>query len=233
MNKYLYTAVISLLILGTSVAFAVTKPAPDADLSSISYVFYLYYNNGELLADRDYQIKFDLINEKFVLVSPQPGMYRLAIYNYKGDVMQNISFDPRKGDPNFTQGKLQVKAPYVSDGQKASFFDDQGRPLVTIFVAEASICNDDGQCNAAAGETQTTCALDCSVAGTPRVSATPAPVFDEGPDMTMILIYVVGGVGVLVGAWFGWKWWKKKQEDSFLPPPPAMTPPAPPPVNPQ
>lgn len=209
-------------------AWAVTKPPPDADLGSYSYVFYLYYDNGGLFADRDFQINYDIINEKFTETPIGLGAYKIEIANFKSDIVKTVEFDPRQGDSGFTAGKIQVKAPYVPDGRRASFLDNQVPPrqFVTIFMEEGALCNDDGSCDSVGGESEKTCPSDCKKSG-PRPTVAPTPVLEEGPDLMLILIYVISGVGVAVVVWFGWKWWKKKKEESFLPPPP---PPAPPPI---
>lgn len=216
------------IILAGSFTFAhaLTKPSADADISSLSYVFYLYYDNGQLFADRDHEIKYDVITEKYVAPASSPTNFKGGIITFKSVTAQTFEFDPKQGNPSLTSGKIQVKAPYVSDAQQATFYNVQGNPVLNVFVNAASICNDDGVCTSAEGENINTCVNDCKQA---RVSptTTPAPVsFDEGFDLNTILIYSVGGLGVAVGAWFGWKWWKKKRGENFLPPSPL-----PPPLN--
>src|SRR3989338_9293303 len=85
-------------LLSTS-ASAVTKPDPNQDLSSLSYVFYLYYDNGQLFGDRDYPVKYDVINEKFVSQVATPGWYKFEILNPKGEVVETVQFDQRQGNP--------------------------------------------------------------------------------------------------------------------------------------
>ncbi len=216
--------------------YAVTKPAPDSNIDNLSYVFYLYYDNGQLFADRDYEIKFDLVNEVFSPESPNEAVaYKGEIVNFKSEVVKTFKFDPQKGDVNFKSGKLMVRGPYVPNALSAKFYNNQNQPLVTMFISVASICNDDGFCDSVAGENEKTCANDCKK---PRATPTPAVIQDDssgflgGFDLNTVLIYVVGGAGVAVLAWLGWKWWKKKRGESFMPPPsggsPAPRPPMPP-----
>ena len=219
------------LLLFSSTAFGATKPSSEADMSSLSYVFYLYFDAGQLVGDRDYQVKYDVISEKFAPAEPVQNSYKVQIFNSRGEAVQSVDFDPKGGNATFVQGKVQVKAPYVPNGVRASFFDNQDRQLMTIYISSVALCNDDGFCSSNDGENSKTCPGDCQQA---RASQTPIVTPDltgEGLDMTTILIYVFSGLAVAVGAWFIWKWLKKKREESFLPPPPS-SPMASPPVPP-
>ena len=220
-SKIFIFAVVSVLFV-FSFAVAATKPLPDADLGSLSYVFYLYFDSGQLVGDRDYEVKYDVISEKFVAESPVPGSYKLEISNSKSELAQTVQFDPRQGDSSFNRGKVQVKAPYVPNGTRVSFFDNQNRQLMTIFVTAVALCNDDGFCNSAEGENDKTCSSDCRTARTtPLATSLPLDTSGEGLDYIMLGIYGVGGLVVVMGAWFGWRWWKKKREENFMPPPSA------------
>ena len=235
-TKILIILLISLFVLPT---YALTKPAPGADTESLSYAIHLYYDAGKLFADRDYEVKYDIINEKFV---PEPitlpGLYKAEIINYKYQVVSTFQFDPKGGNSNLQAGKVVIKGPYVPDGLRINFYDNNGNQLLNIFINTGSICNDDNLCDALAGETEKTCPNDCKKTTSPRTTITPeAPVVNEDYDLNTILIYTFSGLGVGVGAWFGWKMWKKRKEENFpLPPPSAPTPrsslPPMPPVNP-
>jgi len=216
------TLVISFVFSLVVSAQALTKPSGDVNPDDLSYVFYLYNDKGQLFADRDYEIKFDILSEKYVPVSPGPGFYKGEVITHKSETAQTFYFDPKSGDTNFAAGKIQVKGPYVSDGRQVTFYNADGVSMVNVFVMQGSICNDDGICTEAEGENNNTCPNDCKRA---RVTPTELPpvTLDEGYDLTTLLTYSVGGVAVLVLVWFGWRWWRKKREESFLPPP---TPPA-------
>lgn len=227
--------IIGALVLFSSVASALTKPGPNADIDNLTYVFYLYYDKGQLIADRDYEMKYDVLEEIFYPESPaQAVAYKGEIVNFKSEVVKTFLFDPKKGNPAFTKGKIAVKGPYAPDGLRAQFYDNQGKQLLTIFINAASICNDDGSCDSVTGENEKTCPNDCKKPrATPVPSAaTPISGFLGDFDIMTIVTYVVGGVGVAVIAWFGWRWRKKKREESFLPPPSSpsssITPPSPP-----
>ncbi|MBI2062495.1 MAG: hypothetical protein HYT64_02300 [Candidatus Yanofskybacteria bacterium] len=193
-----------------------------------SYLFYLYYDNGQLFADRDVQYKYDVIPEKFVpetLSTQFP--YKGEVINLKGEVAETFQFDPRRGNPKFLKGKISVKASYMPDGQKVVLYNYQGDALLTIFVSESSFCNDDGVCNPDVGEDTKTCPSDCKIstpppAGGPTITTGTS---SGGAGMIKVLIYLIIGLGVAGGGWYGWKWWKGRQ----APPKEMPTLPSPPP----
>lgn len=202
--------------------YAVTNPKNYPDLS---YLFHLYYDNDKLVADRDFEFKYDVIPEVFIseILNTQ-FPYKGEIINLKGEIAETFQFDPRHGDPKFVKGKISVKAPYVADGQKVNFYDGQGSQLLSIFVSESSFCNDDGVCNADVGEDTATCPNDCKIA-TPVPTITTTPSTRDWEGMIKFLIYVIIGLGVVSGGWFGWKWWKRRQAPSLVELPSANLPP--------
>lgn len=215
MKKIIFILTVLLLPLSS---FALTKPSPDTDLESLSYVFYLYYDKGQIFFDKDYNIGFDVINEKFsgsLEATPAPGSYRIVIENFKAETIINLAFDPQQGNASLSSGKIQVKVPYVSDGMWVRVYDRQDKGM-SMYIGMGSICNDDGFCDAGAGENDKNCQLDCKKQA-PKTSVAPPPLFDAGDEYTMIIVYAVSGLAIALGSWFGWKWWKKKKEESFLP----------------
>ena len=209
-----------LLVFGEGVA--------DKQVSSSVYLFHLYYDNSQLFADRDVQFKYDILSEIFVSETINTQFpYRGEVISLRGEVVQIFQFDPRQGNPNFLKGKISVKAPYFADGQKVNFYDGQGNQLLSVFVSDSSFCNDDGACNADVGEDDKTCPIDCK-------TTTPIPTFPIDPsasDMGMIkvLVYIIIGLGVIAGGWYGRKWWKSKQGSSSVEFPINMPPQ--PPIN--
>jgi hypothetical protein len=193
-----------LFILSSSISADV---AGDDDFV---YLFHLYYDNDRLFADRDFEFKYDVIPEKFTPEAYNTQFpFRGEIVNFKNEVAEEFRFDPRRGNPAFLEGKIEVKAPYVSDGQKAVFYDSQGRTLLTIFVSESSFCNDDGVCNADRGEDYLACPNDCK-----PLPTTPTPGSEHAggkgmPISTWALI--IGAVAALgAGGWYGWKRYKER-----------------------
>lgn len=237
MHKNFIKILLIFSLVVPSLSSALTVPGPDADVEKLSYLIYLYYDNGQLFADRDYEIKYDVIQEAFSPESPDAAVaYKGEIINFKSEVAKTFSFDPKKGDMGFSRGKITVKGPYVADAMRVQFYDNQNKQVLSIFVNAASICNDDGACNSATGESTKTCPNDCK-----KPKATPVGQVPEQTsawlgdfDVMTIATYASVGVGVLILAWFGWRWWKKRKEENFLPPPSAggqssnLMPPSPP-----
>ena len=58
--------VIMVLALMSSVSFSRADSLPSAEEFPFVYLFHLYYDNGRLLADKDFEFKYDLIADQFV-----------------------------------------------------------------------------------------------------------------------------------------------------------------------
>lgn len=201
---------------------SLTVNAFVGDYNAGSYIFYLYYDNGQLFADRDYEIKYDVIPEAFVqetITAQFP--FRGEVVNLLNKVASTFQFDPKRGNIKFVKGKITVKAPYAADGQKVNFYDSQGKQLVSIFVSQSSFCNDDGVCNSDTGEDNTTCSNDCKVLQTPPPAASIPPVSSAGgpPGLATVLIYSLIGGGLAFGGWYGWRWWQSKKSAGVVIPP--------------
>lgn len=209
MIKKILILSVSLMILGGFV-FADTAESQD-----FVYLFHLYYDNGQLFADRDVQFKYDVLPEIFVPeVLNTQFPHKGEIVNLKGEIAETFQFDPRQGNPKFLKGTLLIKAPYVPDGQKAIFYNNQGDALLTIFVSESSFCNDDGVCNSDVGEDTKTCPSDCKASTpVPTTITTEPSVGGLGRGVLKIFIYFIIGLCVL-GSW--WYWRRKKQSIATL-----------------
>lgn len=195
----------------------------DRNPLASSYLFFLYYDNGQLFADRDFEFKYDIIPEVFVPETPNTQFpYKGEIINLKGEVAGTFQFDPRQGNPQFLKGKIAVKAPYVPDGEKAVFYDSQGRSLLTVFVSESSFCNDDGVCNSDVGEDTKTCPSDCRIlTSVPTVSTEPSA--DNGKTgLVRGIVYIIVGVGLAGGLWYFLKKRKDLSTSETTFPPPTL-----------
>lgn len=210
MYKLKFFLLLVLLVFAPTLFSNASEYVLDTDPSQLSYVFKLYYDNGQLFADRDSQFKYDVIPEEFkpeVLTTQFP--FSGEIVNLKGEVASVFKFDPRRGNPNFSKGKISVKAPYIPDGQKVVFYDFQGGTLLTIFVSESSFCDDNGICNSEKGEDNKTCPNDC--AGI--LPTTPTAPSEKAVSLMSWIILILTIVGAGLGGWFGWKWWKNRSEN--------------------
>lgn len=135
------------------------------DVGIYTYVFRLYYDNGQLLADRDFEFKYDLIAEPFVQAAlDTPTSYKGEVINLLGRVVGSFQFDPTA-----TKGKISVKGPYFSDAGKVNFYNDKGELLLTLSVSDSSVCDDDSICDSDVGESYQNCPNDCK-----RPSPSPA-----------------------------------------------------------
>jgi hypothetical protein len=205
-------AALSFLLVGLVFAQGDRSPLDS------SYLFHLYYDNDQLFADRDFQFKYDVIPETFVpetLSTQFP--YKGEVIDFKGNISKIFRFDPRQDNPKFLKGKISVKAPYISDGQKVIFYNSQNKPLLTIFVQESSFCNDDGVCSSDVGEDNTTCPFDCKTA-TPSLGTSTGSSAGPGGVLKGI-IYLIIGLAIAGGFWY---WLKKRNQPAV--PMPSMPP---------
>jgi len=207
--------IIIIFLLSFVIGSGVYADVIENNSFAYTYLFHLYYDNGQLFADRDVKFKYDIIAEIFVPETLNTQFpYKGEIVNLKGEVAKMFQFDPRQGNPKFLKGTLSVKAPYVPDGQKAVFYNNQGDALLTIFVSESSFCNDDGVCNPDVGEDTKTCPSDCKQVLPVPIASPEVPVGGQG-SILMNLIYVLIIAGVGLGGWFGgsaiWRRWKGRQ----------------------
>ncbi len=152
--------------------FTLAEGEPERGISNAIYVFHLYYDNGRLLANRDFKFAYDIIPEKFV---PEAGPYEGKAVNFSNQTVATFNFDPQKGNPDFKKGAVEVKGPYASDAAKIDFYDGQRQKVLTLSVAGSAICNNDALCDGEAGETSLNCSSDCQVA--PSIS----PITDIPP----------------------------------------------------
>src|SRR3989344_6697351 len=205
----IFPIVLILFLIFPLMSFAISQ----SDEDEYVYLFRLYYDNGQLFADRDVEFKYDIVAEKFVPETLNTQFpYKSEIINLKGEVANTFQFDPRQGNPQFLKGTLSVKAPYVPDGQKAVFYNNQGDALLTIFVSESSFCDDDGVCNPDVGEDTKTCPSDCKQVLPVPVVSPEIPAAGGRSGLLKSIVYLIIGLGVVAGGWFGWKWWKGRQE---------------------
>ncbi len=202
--------ILALLVLPLT-SFAISSSEEDQYI----YLFHLYYDNGQLVADRDYEIKYDIVAEAFIPeTSTTQFPYKGEVINFANQIVSTFQFDPRQGNTNLVRGKVSIKAPYFADAQKVIFYNFQDQAVLTVFVSESSFCNDDGVCNDSVGEDTKNCPLDCKEA-TPVPTVTTEPPESGQGSIWKSLIYVLIG-GVIVGFWYGWKWYKRRQEPPLI-----------------
>ena len=204
MKKIIFTLALSLSFFNFSLA------AQDDGI--YTYLFHLYFDNGKLVKDRDFEAPFDLIAEDYVLekVESQTALWG-EVLAIGGRNEATFQFNPR-------QGKMTVKAPYFPDADRVNFYNLQGEKLLTILVRGSSVCNNNGVCESDVGENQKNCSADCkSVYPAPSLSAAPSPSFLKQIDSRWLM--AAGGAAglavIILGFWF----WKKRKNKDALPPP--------------
>lgn len=181
-----------------------------------SYLLHLYYDNGQLFADKDFEFKYDVVSGEFApekLTTQFP--FKGEVVNLLNQTVVTFQFDPRGGNATFAKGKISVMAPYVPDGQKVIFYDSQNKQLLTVFVSESSFCNDDAVCNFDKGEDDKTCPNDCTGAESPSPQESKE---SSVGGLSMIIMIVLTTALLGVGGWYAWRRWRKVkyvQEDQF------------------
>ncbi len=183
-----------------------------------SYRFHLYYDNGQLFADRDFEFKYDLIAERFTpetLTTQTP--YRGEIINVKNEIKVAFQFDPKQGNSRFAKGKISVKGPYFADAAMVNFYNEKNQLLLTLDIGGSSFCNDDGTCNSDVGENYTNCPNDC-----PKPSPSPAPTISPpgffGLGLSKLILILAGAVLAAVVIWIVWAIIRKRKASEFTPP---------------
>ncbi len=160
--------IISLIILGLAFTFFVLADTVSEQESFI-YRFHLYYDNGQLFANRDFEFKYDVIPDDFVSETISTNRaFRGEIISGKEEVLHSFQFDPQKGNSAFKEGSIAVDGPYFANAANVNFYNDENQLLLTLDVSGSSFCNDDGICNSDVGENYQNCPNDC-----PRPSPVP------------------------------------------------------------
>ncbi|MDO8495603.1 MAG: hypothetical protein Q7S32_03770 [bacterium] len=202
-----------LLIIGVTFSSDVNEASGD---SGFVYLFHLYYDQGQLFSDRDFQFKYDLIAEEYVGVIVNPASA------YQGEVVMiggnkvRFQFDPLGNDASLKKGKISVKGPYSPNADLVNFYSPSGEKLLTVSVRESSVCNDNNICDAEVGEDYKNCPADC-LAPTPSAS-TPLETLPIKIDW---ILYAWGGGGIavlLLVLWLIRVWLKNKNKNEAPPP---------------
>jgi hypothetical protein len=201
------------LIILLSISAAVVS-GDVIETSSYYYQLHLYYNNGTLVADRDFQYIYDVIPGTYT----QPEIQ--TAYPYVGEVVSiggvkliEVEFDPGIQLAGKTSGKLTVLMPYFANAKDINIYDNKRSILISIPVGETSFCNDDKICDSDVGENYINCSNDCTSSSlatvSPSASPTALPKTGKTSSLLSAILYVLGGL-VIVGGYFGWRWYQKK-----------------------
>lgn len=169
----------------------------DETNDAYSYAFYLYYDNGKLIIDRDAKYPYDIVaRETSLNVTESATAFRAEIINFQEKIAQTFFIDPLSESPDFKKGKLVVQTPYVPDGQEVNFYDQSGKKILTIPLGDSAVCNNNAICESSAGESFNNCPTDCK-AIVPSVAASQTPV-PATPTQSGINRGLTIGLSVLV-----------------------------------
>ena len=206
--KSIILPVLVVLALVIPTSFSMADSLPPAEEFPFVYLFHLYYDNGRLFADKDFEFKYDLIADQFV--QPQlntAGPYRGEIVSMLGNVVGNFKFDPPVAG-----GKISVKGPHFRNAGKVNFYNDKDELLLTVQVSESSVCNEDSICNSETGENAQNCSSDCKI--TPTTTAVPEPQ----PSLLVRIFSPINLVGLAVVAAFVFLFRRLRNKKNEIPP---------------
>lgn len=166
----------------------------EADFNVWTYLFHLYYDNGQLLADRDFEFKYDLVAEEFAPeTTATSNSYKGEVVSGKDKILAIFNFDLKHGNPSFTKGKISVKGPWFANASQVKFYNSQGQLLLTLDIGGGSFCNDDDICNSDVGENYANCPNDCKA---PPVIGDQPSFLDRLPRV--VFWGALGGIIVIV-----------------------------------
>lgn len=229
MTKFRSILFIVTLLVGWS-EVAQAEGQAQKEFSPSVYLFHLYYDNGQLFADRDFEFKYDILVEKYrPEIVNEAHAYRGEIVDFKNQVRETFRFDPQlsmnkgRGEKLLVKGKISAKGPFLADGKEVNFYNVEKEKLLTISLSGTSFCNDDGICNGEVGEDEKNCPADCAVF-TPSPSDLPSPsptptewfVYFQGKMRIAALSVGMALVLLVLSIWLVRRWLKKKND---LPPP--------------
>lgn len=217
MKLILKTIIVFCAVATISFGGVLVKADATNTVQSSEYLFHLYLNvSNQLVIDRTFKFNYEIISSQFVQSATGQFPYRGEVINFTGEVTSNFKFDVQSGT-------LSIHAPYVADGQKVIFYDNQNQPILTIPVSDSSFCNDDGICNADRGEDSLSCPKDCKQALPAPPTTSPTPTSGGSNGLLSSILYILAG---LVIAGLVWWYYKRrgKSNNMTLPPTPPSAP---------
>ena len=122
----------------------------DFQDAGFTYLFRLYFDNGKLIGDRDFNPPFELIAQEYQLPTSVVSSYQGEIISVRD--VKLASFPVAINPTNF-KGKVSAYAPYFPNAKTANFYNSDGTLISSIDLAPGgSVCNEDGVCGADTGE---------------------------------------------------------------------------------
>lgn len=127
------------------------------------YIFHFVLQNNQLTIANDPKDRYDVIPDAYVSTGLNPSMtdFVLVIQSIKGVTLAKIGFNnPQGAGPKKTS--FDVQAPYFDNNGKVLVLNREGKSVLDFSVANTATCNENGKCDADAGETHRNCPVDCS-----------------------------------------------------------------------
>lgn len=189
----------------------------DDDFNPSSYLFFLYYDRGQLFTNRDFATSYDVTTKEYKEKEAGENVFRGEIFSHKNNLLATFQFDPKNGQTNFQKGAITVPAPYFYNAKDVYFYNNLGDRVLVISVAVQSFCNENGVCDGS--ENTEICPVDCA-------TFIPSPSASKLSDQDTLvnwgawsLGYWIGGLVlvVTVAIWLALRKLRKKKND--LPPP--------------
>lgn len=174
------------------------------DFNPQGYIFYLYYDKGKLVVDRDFSTPFDVVPLEY---KTQEGSFKGETFSFKNELLANFKY-------NLVQGRNQVVVPYFFNTKKVVFYDSAEQELLTLDVGTHSFCNENNVCDSNVGEDQESCPTDCKVEPT----MTPA-VLAGGFGISRGILFGIIGVIAAIVIWIAWRIIKKRKSATGMMPP--------------
>lgn len=188
-----------------------TSPTPEPiQERDLFYNLYLYYDSGNIVADRDYAISYDISEDNPPSNDDGGGNpYRIDVVSIRGVVLGSFNFVPTQLLSGQQKGKIVVRAPYFANAKEVAIYNNAGQLVIRVPVIESSFCNEDNICDIDVGENYVNCSNDCKEPATPTPISTPvlAPP-DDNSSFGEAFLYIFGGLAI-VGAWLGFRWWQR------------------------
>jgi len=189
------------------------------DSGVYSYLFHLYYDNGKLTVDKDFNSPFDLIAQDYQSLSISGAVSGFSfsgeLFSVKGNKIADFGISTVL-IPFGGKGKISSYAPYLSNAKKAIFYDFSGTQILEIDVAPGgAVCNEDEICNADTGEDSQNCPADCKIALTP----TPTEISKPAPSLLGRIFSLTNLIGLAIVAALVWLflWLKNKKQNVETP----------------
>lgn len=223
---------ILILSIFSFLAFSPISFVYAQDFGGQVYFLYLWYDNGNLIIDKDDPTGFEVKNievnsdsefdnEEFLedydhdnVVIDSESLYKAETISFTGNVLDSFFFDPvaERFDTtipaeDFKTGKVLFTIPYRTNASLIQFTNSAGQQILSISVARDSSCNENNICESQRGESSFTCLSDCPLSSS---DTTPTTRSVWRAFLPMIIWF---GLAIVIGV--GWFIIKTRRASQF------------------